>query len=384
MTVRTLLSSSRIQSRPSRAGRKSGAPTGMPPMPFSRGSAGEGQGRRTGRSPARPSRRQAFTGRPGRPIFRRISPFSSVIVTFPSRATRTRRGNAGLGGRGGAGGRGRGRRALQLPGQGAGGPPGSRRPGRRAPGRRSGGGRPAAQGLQVPGGDLGQPLRAPGPAGGPPGPPRGPRRPARWACPGTAPGPGTGNRSPPGSGPRGAQAATPGCGWALRKVTMPEKLRWKPRSRAWGAKARSSEKQWMMPPTWSAPSSRRIRRVSAGASRVCTTTGLPSLPRQADVGPEHRFLDVPGAQVVVPVQAGLAHQARVGVLQQGLQPRATWGSQAAGLVGVHAQAGLHPGRRRARSSTRRQSSRSVPTTTKPVTPARRARSSTASAPSGAG
>ena len=61
---------------------------------------------------------------------------------------------------------------------------------------------------------------------------------------------------------------------AFLKVTMPERLMSKSRSIAARAKASSSEKQWITPPTACAPVSRRRSAVSASASRVCTTSGF--------------------------------------------------------------------------------------------------------------
>ena len=184
-----------------------------------------------------PQSRQAFRGRPGRPS---AQPDEALLVGDAQGAVLGHahlQGEVGLGGHGGAGaGAGpvsaicQGRAGGALPGQAAGGVWAE------APGRRSGRGRPAAQGLQVAGGEFGQALRGQVPQGAPPGRPRGPRRPVRWACPGRAPGRGRGSRSPPGSGPRGPGGHVPD-GFGVAEGDDPEKLRWKPRS---GPPGRSS------------------------------------------------------------------------------------------------------------------------------------------------
>ena len=53
---------------------------------------------------------------------------------------------------------------------------------------------------------------------------------------------------------------------AFLNVTMPENDRSKPSSSARSAKARSSVKQWMTPPTSRAPSARRMSSVSCGGA----------------------------------------------------------------------------------------------------------------------
>ena len=93
---------------------------------------------------------------------------------------------------------------------------------------------------------------------------------------------------------------------ALLKVTMPENERSKPRSRARAAKARSSLKQWMMPPTSRAPSLSRMASVSCGGLARVHDDGLPHLARQADEAREDVALRLPRGVVVVVVEADLA------------------------------------------------------------------------------
>ena len=67
---------------------------------------------------------------------------------------------------------------------------------------------------------------------------------------------------------------------------------------------------------------------------------FPYFFRQPDLPPEGLFLLVPGAQVVVPIQPRLTHEAHVGIPQQDLQILGHAFIPGLGLVGMHTQGGL--------------------------------------------